>query len=86
MAFYQSSYLSRGCRQGDLLSSYTFILCAEILSFKIRNNNIIKGITINNYEHKISQSADDTKLILDGTKTSLDETLNVLSEFAIISG
>jgi hypothetical protein len=56
------------------------------LSLKIRNNNNIKGITINNYEHKISQFADDTTLILDGTKTSLDETLNILSEFAIISG
>ena len=78
--------IGRGCRQGDPLSPYLFILCSEILAIKIRNNKNIKGIKINNIEFKLSQYADDTSAILDGSETSLNETLNELSWFAIMSG
>ena len=52
----------------------------------IRSNKIIKGIFINNKEYKLSQHADDTSVILDGSENSLRETLNVLHDFSIISG
>ena len=78
--------LGRGCRQGDPISPYLFILCAEILSIRIRNNENIKGIKIDNTEFKFSQYADDASIFLDGSKTSLEQTLEELEKFAEISG
>ena len=78
--------IGRGCRQGDLLPPSIFILCAEDLAIKIRNNNNIKGITINDNEFKLSQYADDTSLLLDGSDTSLNAALSELSNYARYSG
>ena len=79
-------HIGRGCRQGDPISPFIFILCAEILAKLIRKNKNIKGIIINNREHKLSQYADDTVFMLDGKEKSLKETLNVLFEFSRFSG
>ena len=45
-----------------------------------------KGITVSQKEIKITQFADDTTIILDGTEDSLQATLNVLDIFGSISG
>ena len=56
--------LTRGVRQGCSLSPYFFILGAEILAARIRQETNIEGIKIFETEHKISQFADDTSLFL----------------------
>lgn len=78
--------LERGCRQGDPLSPYIFILCAEILAILIKSNPEIKGIEIEGEEYLISQYADDTSFMLDGSPSSLDNTLRVLDYYAGVSG
>ena len=54
--------LHRVCRQGDPVSPYIFVLCAELLAEEIRNNENIRGIEIFGSEHVIGQFADDTTL------------------------
>ena len=74
--------IQRGVRQGCPLSPYLFILSVEVLATAIRNNTNVKGISVNNEEIKISQYADDTTLILDGSRESLLSSLKMLDDFS----
>ena len=74
--------LQRGVRQGCPLSPYLFILSAEILAKAARSNKNIKGISVNNSEIKISQYADDTTFILNGTSESLSATLQTFGSMS----
>ena len=76
----------RGVRQSCPLSPYLFILVAEVLAKAIRNNSNIKGIFVSNQKIKISQYADDTTLILDGSIESLSFSLKILDDFGKVSG
>ena len=67
--------LSQGVRQGCPLSPYLFILAAEILADAIRKKQRIKGIEINSIDFKLSQYADHTTLILDGSEESFLESV-----------
>ena len=76
MGFFQIFFaVQRGCRQGDPLSPYIFILCAEMLSLMIKSNKDIKGININGMEYNLTQFADDTTIFLDGSRKSLETTM-----------
>ena len=57
-----------------------------MLATAIRNNTNVKGISVNNEEIKISQYADDTTLILDGSRESLLSSLKMLDDFSKVSG
>ena len=52
----------------------------------IHHNKDIIGITIENIEYKMTQFADDTTIILDGSHKSLQATLNILEMFGTFSG
>ena len=76
----------RGCRQGDPLSPYIFILCSEILTLLVKENRRIKGIHIGDTEFLISQYADDTVFVLDGSPSSFTATMFLLEQYAEMSG
>ena len=79
-------FIGRGCRQGDPISAYLFLMAAEILSMFIKSNKYITGIRINNKEFKISQFADDTTLTLDGSQVSVQAALKTLETYGTYSG
>ena len=83
--FSKNIHLSRGCRQGDPISPYIFVLCAELLSHCIRECGDIKGIEIYGTEIAVSQYADDTTLFLEGTLHAIKKLISILSWFKRIS-
>jgi exonuclease III/uncharacterized protein (UPF0305 family) len=78
--------VNRGCRQGDPISPYLFILCVEILACMVRQDENIKGITVDNEQHKLSQYADDTEFLLAGDKVSFETCFSLLDLFGSVSG
>ena len=75
-----------GVRQGCPLSPYLFILRAEVLGNSVKNDTRIQGIKVLDFKCKISQYADDTTFILDGSQFSFSRSLYLLDTFALISG
>ena len=79
-------HLERGCRQGDPVSCYFFIIGAEILANRVRQSDTIRGIKLGRTCAKVIQYADDTTFFLDGTEESLRAVFDELGWFAKFSG
>ena len=82
----ESFKVGRGCKQGDPIAPYLFIICGQILSLLMTHNKDISGITIDGNEFILTQFADDTTLFLDGSQESLQAALNILEIYGSISG
>ena len=79
--------LERALRQGCPYSPPAFLLIAEILALKIKQNEEIKGIKITDKkEKKISQYADDVWASLIATDKSLNAFFNETQAFAQNTG
>ena len=76
----------RGVRQGCPHSTYLFIICIKLLSYKITTTEDIKGITYSKHELINSLFADDASSILDGSLKSFEALVDVLEYLSYISG
>ena len=71
---------NRGTNQGCPLSPSLYLLTAEIMANKLRNNPKIKGLKVNEVEYLISQFADDTDLYLSYDQETVTSTIDTLSD------
>jgi hypothetical protein len=71
--------------KGPFVSLHLFNMYWNIRHFSEKSREI-KGITIDDTEYRLSQYADDTSLILDGSPAALDASLRLLQFYAEISG
>ena len=84
--------LERGCRQGDPIAGYMFILSLEILLLKIsKSKDITPWISQKGHKHLIDGYADDLNIFL-STKSKaqseamLNSLLSIFESFKQISG
>ena len=78
--------IGRGCRQGDPIACYLFILSIEILAHKLREDNTVKGFEVDNMAHLLEIYADDLTLYLSPKADNLRRVIEILERFHRISG
>jgi hypothetical protein len=82
---------SRGIRQGDSISSYLFILCAEALSnllIKVEKRGVITGVPTSPRGHRLSHLffADDSLLFCKANSVEWRRLLRILGIYEAGSG
>ena len=67
--------VDRGCKQGDPITPYLYIIGGQIMCYMINYYLEINSIYVCHKEFKITQFADDTTLFLDGSSNKHDRII-----------
>ena len=78
--------IGRGCRQGDPIASYLFILCIEILAHKLRSDPIVSSFEIGQTSHLLEIYADDMSVFLKPDPDNIRHVVGILDKFFKLSG
>ena len=81
--------VGRGCRQGDPITGYLFIICIELLLLKLTHSKkIIPWTSAQNHQKLIDAYADDINMFLKfcNPQAQLLEVLEILEKFRSLSG
>ena len=70
--------INRGCRQGDPIAPYLFILSVELLAHKLRTDPSVKGFDFGNFDHVLDLYADDLTIYLTPGEQNLKNVLNII--------
>ena len=84
----QTFMLQRSVRQGCPLAPYLFLLTVDVLGQMLQHPNCgVQGLRLPDKTSITNQMfADDTLLLLDGTKENMDRALTVIQRFGAASG
>ena len=75
----------RGCRQGDPIAAYLFILAVELLAHRLRTDTTIKGFDYGGLTHILDMYADDMSIYLTPTAPNLKAVLTAIKDFFHLS-
>ena len=82
----RSFNIGRGCRQGDPIASYLFILCIEILAHKLRNDENVRCFSEKSVKHLLEIYADDMTLFLEPKSNNLRNDILILNQLFSLRG
>ena len=77
--------LERGCRQGDPISAYMFIIIMEIFFTMIKANKNINVLEILGFKYHLTSYADDTTFFIKDTD-SIFKIFKTFDKFSDLSG
>ena len=78
--------ICRGCRQGDPIAPYLFLIAVEFLAHRLRNNVQIKGFNFGqNMSNTLDLYADDLTVYLEPDDHSLKLVIETLKSFYSLS-
>ena len=75
----------RGCRQGDPIAPYLFIIAVELLAHKLRTDTRVKGFRFENLTHVLDLYADDLTIYLTPGEQNLQAVLDIIRGFFHLS-